>query len=123
MMTPEQLRLAYLADASANPAVAAFRAFLTTGKAAEDAFYAWLSEPLTQLVTRAIEELADNPPVVGETDVATQYGVTSGLQLAVKLMTQPRRMFPEVLQDAKVGADGGLDKAFTTNADAAIDNM
>ena len=122
MPTPEQMRLAYVADASTNPAVAAFRAFLTTGKAAEDAFYAWLAEPMTQLVVRAIEEMADNPPVVDKAAIETQYGVTSGLQIAAKLMTQPRRLFPEVLQDPK-GQESTLDKAYTTNADSAIDNM
>ena len=124
MMTPEQLRVAYHADASANPAVAAFRAFLTSGKAAEDAYFAWLAAPITQLVTRAIEELADNPPLAADSgDVALQYGVTSGLQLAAKLMTQPRRLYPEVFHDAQPADDGALEKAFTTNADAAIDNM
>lgn len=122
MSTPEQMRLAYVADASTNPAVAAFRAFLTTGKAAEDAFYAWLAEPMTQLVVRAIEEMADNPPVVDKAAIETQYGVTSGLQIAAKLMTQPRRLFPEVLQDPK-GQEPTLDRAYTTNADSAIDNM
>lgn len=122
MPTPEQMRLAYVADASTNPAVAAFRAFLTTGKAAEDAFYAWLAEPMTQLVVRAIEEMADNPPVVDKAAIETQYGVTSGLQIAAKLMTQPRRLFPEVLQDPK-GQEPALDRAYTTNADSAIDNM
>lgn len=122
MPTPEQMRLAYVADASTNPAVAAFRAFLTTGKAAEDAFYAWLAEPMTQLVVRAIEEMADNPPVVDKAAIETQYGVTSGLQIAAKLMTQPRRLFPEVLQDPK-GQEPTLDKAYTANADSAIDNM
>ena len=124
MLTPEQLRVAYHADASANPAVAAFRAFLTSGKTAEDAYYAWLAEPITQLVTRAIEELADNPPLAGKSDgIEVQYGVTSGLQLAAKLMTQPRRLYPEVFHDARRDDGGALEKAFTTNADAAIDNM
>lgn len=122
MPTPEQMRLAYIANASTNPAVAAFRAFLTTGKAAEDAFYAWLAEPMTQLVVRAIEEMADNPPVVDKAAIETQYGVTSGLQIAAKLMTQPRRLFPEVLQDPK-GQEPTLDKAYTATADSAIDNM
>ena len=123
-MTPEQLRVAFHADAPASPAVAAFRAFLTSGKAAEDAFYQWLAEPMTQAVTRAIEELADNPPVYGdrEGDLAVQYGMTTGLQIAAKLMTQPRRLFPEVFRDA-ASPDTPLDRAFTTNADAAIDNM
>ena len=120
-MTPEQLRLAYHADTQASPAVAEFRATLMSGKASEDAFYQWLAEPFTQKVTRALEELSDNPPAVGD-DVALQYGLTTGLQLAVKLMTQPKRLFPEVFQDAPA-ADGGLEKSYTANADSVIDSM
>jgi hypothetical protein len=120
-MTPEQLRLAYHADTQTSPAVAALKAALMSGKASEDAFYRWLAEPFTQAVTRALEELADNPPVSGA-DVALQYGVTSGLQLAVKLMTQPKRVFPEVFQDAPQ-IDEGLDKSYTANADSVIDSM
>ena len=120
-MTPEQLRLAYHADTQTNPAVAEFKATLTSGKASEDAFYAWLSEPFTQKVVRVIEELADNPPVAGD-DVALQYGVTSGLQLAAKLITQPKRVFPEIFQDPQT-LDATLDRSYTANADSVIDNM
>lgn len=120
-MTPEQLRLAYHADTQTSPAVAALKAALMSGKASEDAFYQWLAEPFTQAVTRALEEIADNPPVVGA-DIALQYGFTSGLQFAIKLMTQPKRVFPEVFQDA-VGKDGGLDRSYTANADSVIDSM
>ena len=121
-MTPEQVRVAYHSEASANPAVSEFRAFLTSGKSAEDSFYKWLSLPMTQLVIRVLEELADNPPVTQQQDVLMQYGLTSGLQLATKLMTQPKRLYPELFKDADK-KDGSLDKAYTTNADAAIDNM
>lgn len=121
-MTPEQLRVAYHSEASVNPAVAEFRAYLTSGKAAEDAFYAWLASPMTQLVVRVIEELADNPSEISQQDMLVQYGVTSGLQIAAKLMTQPKRLYPELFQDA-AREDGPLDKAYTTNADAAIDQM
>lgn len=121
-MTPEQLRLAYHADTQANPAVAELKATLMSGRATEDAFYAWLADPFTQKVARAIEELADNPPAVGD-DIALQYGLTTGLQLAAKIMTQPKRVFPEVFQDAKPAADGGLDKSYTANADSVIDSI
>lgn len=121
-MTPEQIRVAYHSEASVDPAVSGLRAFLTSGKAAEDAFYGWLALPVTQLVVRALEGLADNPPVTRQQDVLTQYGLTSGLQLAVKLMTQPKRLYPEVFQDA-AEKGGPLDKAYTINADAAIDDM
>ena len=120
-LTPEQIRLAYHADTQASPAVAEFRAALTTGRASEDAYYQWLSEPFTQMVSRALEELADNPPVSGD-DIALQYGFTSGVQLAVKLITQPKRVFPEIFQDVP-DADKGLDRSYTVNADSVIDNM
>lgn len=122
-MTPEQFRVAYHSGASANPAVTEFRAFLTSGKAAEDQFYEWLVHPMTQLVVRALEELADNPlDNLPQQDVLLQYGVTSGLQMAVKLMTQPKRLYPELFHDP-VKTDGELDRAYTANADSAIDNM
>lgn len=122
-MTPEQIRVAYHAEASVNPAVSAFREYLTSGKQAEDRFYEWLAHPVTQLVVRALEELADNPSDrLSQQDVLLQYGVTSGLQTAVKLMTQPKRLYPELFQDP-VLKEGPLDKAYTVNADAAIDNM
>lgn len=121
-MTPEQLRISYLSETASNSAVSEFRTFLTTGKSAEDTFYAWLALPMTQLIVRALEELADNPPVSQQQDIVAQYGVTSGLQLAAKLMTQPKRVFPEVFQDAREQG-GPLDKAYTTNADAAIDSL
>lgn len=122
-MTPEQLRAVYSSEASANPAVAEFRAFLTSGKRAEDDYYAWLSSPMTQRVVRALEEIADNPPVSSNQDALIQYGMTSGLQMAVKLITQPKRLYPEVFQDAKPKKDGPLDKAYTVTADDVIDKM
>lgn len=122
-MTPEQLRVAYHSDAAGNPAVAEFRAFLTSGKAAEDKFYEWLALPMTQLVVHALEELADNPSdALPQQDVLLQYGVTSGLQIAVKLMTQPKRLYPELFKDP-VRKDDELDRAYTANADSVIDNM
>lgn len=122
-MTPEQLRVAYHSDAAGNPAVSEFRAFLTSGKAAEDAFYEWLALPMTQLVVHALEELADNPSDnLPQQDVLLQYGVTSGLQIAVKLMTQPKRLYPELFKDP-VRKDDELDRAYTANADSVIDNM
>lgn len=122
-MTPEQLRAVYSSEASANPAVAEFRSFLTSGKRAEDGYYEWLASSITQLVVRALEELADNPPVSTNQDALIQYGMTSGLQMAVKLITQPKRLYPEVFQDAKPKKDGPLDKAYTVTADDVIDNM
>lgn len=122
-MTPEQLRVAYHSDTAGNPAVTEFRTFLTSGKAAEDAFYEWLALPMTQLVVRALEELADNPSdALPQQDVLLQYGVTSGLQIAVKLMTQPKRLYPELFKDP-VRKDDELDRAYTANADSVIDNM
>jgi len=121
-MTPEQMRAAYHTDPRVSPAITAFRAFLTTGKAAEDAFYAWLGDPMTQRVLQVLEEFSDNPPVPSGSDIAVQYGVTTGLQMAIKVMAQPKRLFPEVFQDARTEAPADLG-AYTVNADAAIDKM
>lgn len=126
-MTPEQQRLRYHADASPVSALTRLRAALTSGSDAERAFYEWLAAPMTQLMTQAVEELADNPPLA-RTDtketLLVQYGVTSGLQMAAKLLTNPRRIFPELFRDpGNVNPEGPLDGSYRENADTVIDNM
>ena len=123
MTTPEQVRLAAHADSACSPAIASYRRALVGGKAAEDDFFNWLSLPWTQRLVRALEEFADNPALCGDqTDVAVQYGFTSGLQTAVKLVSQPQRLFPEIFRDPAKADDEPL-RSFTQNADAVIDNM
>ena len=124
-LTPEQVRVLSHADASAYPATAELRALLSSGAAAEADFWNWLSLPYTQRMVRALEELADNPAPL-QTDTAetllVQYGITTGLQLAAKLLSNPRRVFPEVFRDPAAQPDGDLG-SYVDNADKVIDDM
>lgn len=126
MLTPEQVRVRSHADASAYPAIAELRALLTSGADGEAGFWSWLAEPYTQRMTRALEELADNPPLYpadARETLLVQYGITTGLQLAVKLLTNPKRVYPEVFRDPGTPAGDELLGSYTENADKVIDNM
>lgn len=126
-LTPEQVRVRSHADTSVNPALAELRALLTSGADAEQGYWRWLADPYTQKFTRAIEELADNPPMLPsgarDTMILVQYGVTSGLQLAAKLLTNPKRVFPEVFRDPARPDLGPLAGSYTESADQVIDDM
>ena len=124
-LTPEQVRVRSHADASAYPATAELRALLSSGADAERAFWEWLALPTTQRMVRALEELADNPaPLSCDTKetLLVQYGITTGLQLAAKLLSSPRRVFPEVFRDRAAAPDGDLG-SYVDNADKVIDSM
>ena len=125
-LTPEQVRVRSHADAASCPALAELRATLTSGAEAERQFWAWLAEPYTQKMVRALEEMADNPPVLpadGKDTLLVQYGITTGLQLAVKLMSNPRRVFPEVFRDPGSASDDAPLGSYTENADQVLDRM
>lgn len=125
-LTPEQVRIRSHADASTCPALAELRATLTSGADAERQFWDWLALPYTQKVVRALEEMADNPPALpadtGDT-LLVQYGITTGLQLAVKLLSSPRRVFPEVFRDPRGASDDASFGSYTENVDQVIDRM
>ena len=125
-LTPEQVRVRSHADTSAYPAIAELRALLTAGAESEAGFWAWLAEPFTQRMTRALEELADNPPPYPadtKESLLVQYGITTGLQLAAKLLTNPRRVYPEVFRDPKSDVGDEPLGSYTENADRVIDSM
>ena len=124
-LTPEQVRVQSHADRAAYPALAQLRAALTSGAAAERGFWDWLAEPYSQMMARAIEELADNPaplPCDTKDTLLVQYGITTGLQLAAKLMTSPSRVFPALFRDPAGQDDAALD-SYTDTADNVIDRM
>lgn len=124
-LTPEQVRVRSHADASVYPATAELRALLSSGASAEAEFWSWLALPVTQRMVRALEELADNPaplPCDTKETLLVQYGITTGLQLAVKLLSNPRRVFPEVFRDPASEPDGDLG-SYVDNADKVIDDM
>ena len=126
LLTPEQVRVRSHADASTCPALAELRATLTSGADAERQFWEWLALPYTQKMVRALEEMADNPPALPadtKDTLLVQYGITTGLQLAAKLLASPRRVFPEVFRDPRTaGGDEPLG-SYTENADQVIDRM
>lgn len=125
-LTPEQVRVRSHADASEYPAIAELRALLSSGAEVERTYWEWLSASWTQRMTRALEEFADNPAANVLTDardsVLVQYGITTGIQFALKLLSNPRRVFPGVFRDPQKNAEEALD-SYAQNADQAIDNM
>ena len=125
-LTPEQVRVRSHASASAYPALAELKVRLTSGADVEREYWNWLAEPFSQLFVRAIEELADNPPLLpsdGKESLLVQYGVTTGLQLAAKVLSNPRRVFPDVFRDPGSAVNAGLSESYTENADQVIDSM
>lgn len=126
LMTPEQVRVRSHADAASCPALAELRSTLTSGAEAERQFWGWLAQPYTQKMVRALEELADNPPVLPadmNDTLLVQYGITTGLQLAIKLLSNPRRVFPEVFRDPQSGSGDVALGSYTENVDQVLDRM
>lgn len=125
-LTPEQVRVRSHAGASEYPAIAELRALLSSGVEAERTYWEWLAAPWTQRMTRALEELADNPAASSLADagdsVLVQYGITTGIQLALKLLSNPRRVFPGAFRDPQKAAEEPLG-SYAQNADQVIDNM
>lgn len=128
-MTPEQERVALRIDPASNPGLSTLRAELSSGKESEDRYLEWRRHPYTRMFLRALVELADSPPPFaqesGETNrILLQYGMTSGLNLAVKLLSQPHRVYPEIFTVKKGKAqDDGLDQSFTDTLDDVLDGM
>lgn len=126
LLTPEQVRVRSHADAASFPALAELRATLTSGAEAERQYWDWLAHPYTQKMVRALEEMADNPPLLpadARDTLLVQYGMTTGLQLAVKLLANPRRVFPDVFRDPRGPSDDVPLGSYTENADQVIDRM
>lgn len=62
-----------------------------------DTFRKWADDPMTKLVLSAVRDLAVNGPLsLDVQEMAAQYGVTSGLNLAAQLMDDPSVVFPEL---------------------------
>lgn len=56
----------------------------------------WLNDPTTRQMVGLIKELTFNPPPgFVSTDKIENYGVTSGLQLAVRVLEDPTILFSE----------------------------
>ena len=130
-VTPETERVGARSDPRFNPAIASLRKALSSGKEAEDGFLKWRSEKFTRAFLDALAELADSPHpnldvYLGSDQALVQYGMTAGLNLAYRLLTQPNRVFPEVFRgDAPGPVDYLLDQAYSDNdtPDSVIERM
>lgn len=71
-----------------------------------DTFRKWADDPMTKLVLSAVRDLAVNGPLsLDVKEMAVQYGVTSGLNLAAQLMDDPSVVFPELFTG--IGSSSG----------------
>lgn len=130
-MTPEQDRINERSTVAGNPAIANLRSVLSSGKKdVEDGFLRWRRDGFTRLFTSALRELVDNPPYPSRGDVdvnqvLVQTGMTLGLSMALKLFTQPKRLFPEVFGGSTRPAEevSELTDAYIDTPDDIIDNM
>lgn len=64
-------------------------------------FQAWRHDPTTELFVDAIKSLIDTCAAgipQDPTGVAVAYGVTSGVNLAVRLLDDPTRVFPSMFE-------------------------
>lgn len=56
----------------------------------------WINDPVTLRVVGLIQWLAANPPSgIVSVDKIENYGLTSGLQLAAQVMSDPTVLFPQ----------------------------
>ena len=71
-----------------------------------DTFRKWADDPMTKLVLSAVRDLAVNGPLsLDVKEMAVQYGVTAGLNLAAQLMDDPSVVFPELFTG--IGSSSG----------------
>lgn len=125
-MNPIRDRVNERGDVVANPAIAKLREVLSSGKDAETGYLQWRKSPYTQAFLAAVAELSDLNPI--DTDSAekslVQYGMTAGIDLVYRLMTQPRRLFPEAFGGkGPMLVDPVLDQAYTDTPDSVLDQM
>ena len=87
--------------------------------ASAEAFQKWRMLPETCLFIDCLRELALNPSHVNpDTDsFEVQYGVTSGLQLAAGLLSDPSSVFSYLFTGLTPGAREPLETAYTTEPD------
>lgn len=125
-MNPLRDRVDSRIDETAFPAISSLRKALSSGKDAETGYLEWRRNPFTSAFLAAIAEYADSNPVeVGSGEKAlVQYGMTCGLDLAYRVMTQPARVFPEAFGGKRPGLfDGVLEQAYTDTPDSVLDSM
>ena len=85
---------------AANPVLEAAEAWGPQGDVS--ALKVWLRDPVTQRVLSLVKELAINPPSgVVSLDKLENYGLTSGLQLAARVMEDPTILFPQVFESSE----------------------
>lgn len=88
-------------------------------------FKEWSELPVTRLVRGALQSLVlSGPTSVASSDAAVQYGVTSGLTLALQLLTDPSIVYPELFTGVvKPEARAPLEPTYSTSAHDALDSM
>lgn len=63
----------------------------------KELFRVWAEHPFTRMIVSALDDMAVNlPPVSGSDEVLVQYGVTQGVMLARRLLSDPSHLFPHV---------------------------
>lgn len=86
-----------------------------------DAFRKWSEEPMTRLVLSAVRDLATNGPVhLDAKEIAVQYGVTSGLNLAAQLIDDPSVVYPELFTGVQTSSIGLPTENYETSAESIL---
>lgn len=98
------------------------RRFMTLRSAGD--FIEWRKHPLTVLFIDAMREMAVNPPpgyLAADSNVALEYGLTSGLTLAASLMDDPSSVYSYLFSAATPGAESAVpDTTYSVAPDEAI---
>lgn len=130
MDTPAQQRVAERMDADRFPAIATLRRTLTADKTVVESFLKWRGNSYTRMFLAALSELADTPPVTVESpsdtnSVLLRCGMTDGLNLAFRLLSQPQRVYPDIFRgsDGKNAVPEDFDRAYVDTPDSVIDDM
>jgi len=87
-------------------------------------FHDWACSPFGAAVTSAIRDLALNGPHEAEAkDVAVQYGISLGLNLAAMLLSDPSSVYPEVFTNATGQAAVPQSPDYSVSPQEALDDM
>jgi hypothetical protein len=101
----ERIMAAYATRGGAlkpNPIVEASEVWGPNGSV--DKLRAWMMDETTRRVVGLLQELAVNPPSgIVSVDKVENYGLTTGLQLAARVVEDPTMLFPDVFRDEAPG--------------------
>lgn len=98
-----------------NPLVAASERWGPDGDVT--ALRAWMEDETTKQMIELIKELTFNPPPgLVSPDKLENYGMTTGLQLAVRVLEDPTILFAHVFEANDAGGTALPDADYTTGA-------